>query len=166
VDDYLAATISGGVADAQALLDIMGVQARLHRINRGYPIPVKAATSIASTILFSNRFNPLVVQLILAGVDKSGPSLYQLDPLGGSSQERYIATGSGSPVALGYLEAAVKDSVSVAEAIPLSIKAINVAMQRNTATGNDFDVAIVDGSGYRELSEKEKDDQAVSLGLR
>lgn len=34
IDDHIAMTISGGVADAQAMVDFLRVQARLHRMNR------------------------------------------------------------------------------------------------------------------------------------
>ena len=35
-------------------------------------------------------------------------------------------------------------------------KAIIAATRRNVATGDHFDVAIIDGQGFRELSEAEK----------
>jgi proteasome beta subunit len=156
VDDHLAMTISGGVADAQAILDFLKVQARLHRMNRGFPLPARSAASLVSNILFNSRMSPLLVQLILAGMDTYGPSVYQIDPFGGITRERYVATGSGSPVAIGYLEATIGDRSTVERSIPLSIQAINVAMKRNTATGNDFDVSTITKKGYVELSAEEK----------
>jgi proteasome beta subunit len=157
VDDHLAITISGGVADAQAIVDFLKVQARLHKMSRGFPLPVHSASSLVSNVLFNNRMTPLLVQLILAGLDRYGPRVYQIDPFGGVTHDRYVSTGSGSPVALGYLEAMVKDSMTVEEAIPISIQAINVAMKRNTATGNDFDVSTITEKGYIELSVAEKE---------
>ena len=157
IDDHMAMTISGGVADAQAIVDFLRVQARLHRMNRGYPLSVRSSASLVSNVLINNRMSPLQVQLILAGLDRNGPSVYQIDPFGGVTREHFVSTGSGSPVAIGYLESAAKGAMTVDKAIPLSIQAINVAMKRNTATGNDFDVSTVTKKGYVELSSEAKE---------
>jgi 20S proteasome alpha/beta subunit len=54
--------------------------------------------------------------------------------------------------------------MTVEEAIPLSIQAINVAMKRNTATGNDFDISTITEKGYVELSAAEKEAYLPSAG--
>ena len=165
IDDHIAMTISGGVADAQAVVDFLRVQARLHRMNRGFSLPVRSSASLVSNILFSSRMSPLQVQLILAGLDRYGPSVYQIDPFGGITRERFVSTGSGSPVALGYLEAVMtKGPITIEKAIPLSVQAVNVAMKRNTATGNDFDVSTITEKGYVELSAEEKGAIASAIG--
>ena len=58
---------------------------------------VKAAATLLSNILFSQRYYPLIVQVILGGVDEKGARLFSLDPLGSSIEDKIIATGSGSP---------------------------------------------------------------------
>ncbi|MBO3753498.1 MAG: proteasome subunit beta [Candidatus Brockarchaeota archaeon] len=156
IDDYIAATISGGVADAQALISSLQWEARSYKLERGVNMPVKAAANIASIILSSTRMAPLYIQLIIGGYDREGASLYVLDPLGGFSKEAFVGSGSGSPVALGYLEAELKPPVSVQDAIPIAVKSILAAMQRDTATGNDFEIMVVDSKGCRELSLEEK----------
>jgi proteasome beta subunit len=156
IDDYIAATISGGVADAQAIVAALQWEARTYKLERGVNMPVKAAANIASIILSSTRIAPLYIQLIIGGYDREGTSLYILDPLGGFSKESFVGSGSGSPVALGYLEAELKNPVDTATAIPVAVKAILAAMQRDTATGNDFEVMVVDSKGCRELSVEEK----------
>ena len=156
IDDYIAATISGGVADAQALISSLQWEARSYKLERGVNMPVKAAANIASIILSSTRMAPLYIQLIIGGYDREGASLYVLDPLGGFSKEVFVGSGSGSPVALGYLEAELKPPVRIGEAIPIAVKSILAAMQRDTATGNDFEVMVTDSNGCRELSLEEK----------
>jgi proteasome beta subunit len=46
--------------------------------------------------------------------------------------------------------------MSVKEAIPLVVKAVNSAMKRDSASGDSFDVAVILKDGYRELSDDEK----------
>lgn len=156
IDDHIAATISGGVADAQAIVTALQWEARAYKLDRGVSMPVKAAANIASIILSSTRLAPLYIQLVIGGYDREGASLYMLDPLGGFSKEVFVGSGSGSPVALGYLEAELKPPVRVEEVVPIAVKAVLAAMQRDTATGNDFEVMVVDSKGCRELSVDEK----------
>ena len=40
--------------------------------------------------------------------------------------------------------------------LPVVISAVDSAMKRDTASGDSFDVAIVDKDGFRELTEEEK----------
>jgi proteasome beta subunit len=156
IDDYIAATISGGVADAQAIVAALQWEARTYKLERSVNMPVKAAANIASVMLSSTRMAPLYIQLMIGGYDRDGASLYVLDPLGGFSKEDFAGSGSGSPVALGYLEAELKKPIYTSSAIPIAIKAILAAMQRDTATGNDFEVMVVDSKGCKELEFEEK----------
>ncbi|HUK74536.1 MAG TPA: hypothetical protein VLU99_02000, partial [Nitrososphaerales archaeon] len=70
--------------------------------------------------------------------------------------EKVTATGSGSPVAFGVLEEGYREGMSVAKAVPLAADAIIAAMRRNVFTGDSFDIAIIDKSGFREVSEQDK----------
>jgi proteasome beta subunit len=90
-------------------------------------------------------------------VDSEGPHIFSLDPFGSLTEEKkFFATGSGSPVAFGILEDGYKDGMSVGEAVPLMVRAVKAAMRRDAASGDSFDVAIIDDKGFRELSEEEK----------
>ena len=157
VDDNIAMTISGGVADAQNVVDTARYYSNLYRIEKGRPMPVKAAAQVVSNMLFSARYYPYIADVLVGGVDRSGGSLFNVDIFGSINQEKFIATGSGSPVAYGILEAEFKEGLATARAYPLAAKAIIAATRRNVATGDHYDVAILDKDGFRELSEAEKD---------
>jgi proteasome beta subunit len=107
-------------------------------------------------VLFSSRYYPFILQSVIGGVDDQGPHIFALDPLGSVTEEKCVSTGSGSPVAYGVLEPGYKEGMSVKEAIPLVVRAVNSAMKRDSASGDSFDVAIVSTEGYRELSQEEK----------
>lgn len=157
IDDHAAMTMAGGVADAQALLDVLMYQARIFWLERGTMIPIRSLSNVASLVLFRNRLAPMAVQALIGGLDQSGPGLYQVDPFGGTTKEELISTGSGSPVALGFLEASIHKYMESKDVVPLAVKAVLTAMNRDTATGNDFDVVVIDSSGYRELSPEERE---------
>lgn len=156
IDHHIGMTISGSVADAQQVVDILTANAQLYKMNFGRPIPVKSAARLVANLLFSSRYAPLIAQVLIGGVDDTGPHVFSLDPLGSLTEEKCVATGSGSPVAYGVLEDRFKEGASTKELLPTVVHAVKAAMKRNTASGDSFDVATIGETGYHELSEEEK----------
>ncbi|MDQ3972594.1 MAG: proteasome subunit beta [Thermoproteota archaeon] len=162
VDKHLGMTIAGGVADAQNLVDIMRYNANIYRLTNRELMPIKSAARLCSNVLFNQRFYPYYVQIILAGYDNNvGGQIYNIDLFGSMTSEKFISTGSGSPVAYGYLESEFKDNLSVNESYKIAIQAIAAAIRRNAGTGDNINAVIIDKDGYRELS-KEKKESVVS----
>lgn len=156
IDDHIAMTISGNVADAQRTVEILRVNAQLYRLNTARPMPVSSAARLIANLLFSSRYAPLIAQVLIGGMDDSGPHVFAIDPFGSITEEKCVATGSGSPIAYGVLEDKYKQDVAIKEMLPIVVRAVDSAMKRDAATGDSFDVSIIDKKGYRELTEKEK----------
>ncbi|MFQ6095653.1 MAG: archaeal proteasome endopeptidase complex subunit beta [Candidatus Bathyarchaeia archaeon] len=156
IDNHLAMTISGNVADAQRTVEILKANTRLYRLENKRPMPVKTAGRLVANLFFSARLAPFIAQILVGGVDDSGPHIYALDPFGSLTEEKCVATGSGSPIAYGVLEDRYKEDMPISEALPIVVHSVISAMKRNAASGDSFDVAIVDKEGYRELTEEEK----------
>ena len=163
VDRHVGMTIAGGVADAQNLVDIMRYNSNIYRLTNKDPIPIKSAARLCSNVLFNQRTFPFFVQIILAGVDKTKEEgqIYNIDLFGSMTSEKFISTGSGSPVAYGYLETEFKENLTVNDAYKIAIQAIAAAIRRNAGTGDGINVVIIDKDGYRELSKEMK--KAVSI---
>ena len=156
IDDHLAMTIAGTVADAQWTVDILKANAQLYKLTNHRKMPVSAAARLIANLLFSSRYYPLLTQVLIGGVDDTGPHVYSLDPLGSLTEEKCVATGSGSPIAYGVLEDQYREDATVEELLPIVVRAVHSAMKRDAASGDSFDVAIIDESGFRELSNEEK----------
>ncbi|HEV8405568.1 MAG TPA: archaeal proteasome endopeptidase complex subunit beta [Nitrososphaera sp.] len=157
VDRHLAMTIAGGVADAQNLVDVMRYNANLYRLQNRELMPVKAAARLCSNVLFNQRYFPYYVQIIMAGFTKGeGSNIYNIDLFGSITTEKFISTGSGSPVAYGYLESEYKEGLSVNDGYKVAMQAIGAAIRRNAGTGDGINVVIIDKNGYREMSKEEK----------
>jgi proteasome beta subunit len=154
IDERLAMTIAGGVGDAQALIRLMQAEASLYKFKHGHSMTVKAAANLLSNILHNYKFYPFYVQLLIGGVDEKS-EVYSLDALGGLSEEKYVSTGSGSPVAYGLLEEMYKDGGSVKDNIRVAAKAVAAAMKRDAATGESVDVVSVTKQGFRRLEKGE-----------
>ncbi len=155
VADHLAMTIAGGVADAQWTVEMLTVNARLYELNMGRRMPVQSAARIIANVLFSAR-GTLLTQVIVGGVDDSGFHVFTVDPLGSLAEEKCVATGSGSPIAYGVLEDQYKEDVLVEGLLPVVVKAVDSAMKRDSASGDSFDVAIIDQKGYKALTDQQK----------
>jgi proteasome beta subunit len=155
IDEHLAMTIAGSVADAQKTVDILTTNAHLYRISLGRPLPISSAARLLSNLLFSVR-GALLAQVLVGGVDGTGPHVFSIDPFGSLTEEKCVSTGSGSPVAYGILEDKYREGVAVKGMLPVIVKAVNAAMKRDSASGDNFNIVVIDNKGYRELGEKEK----------
>jgi proteasome beta subunit len=155
VDDHLAMTISGGVADAQRVVEVLKVNAKLYKLSNGRPMPIKAASRLVANVLFSAH-GGLMAQILVGGVDSTGPHVFSLDPFGSLTEETCVATGSGSPIAYGVLEDKYKEGATIKEILPVVVRAVDSAMKRDIASGNNFDIAVITKDGYRALSTEEK----------
>jgi proteasome beta subunit len=155
IDDHIGMTISGGVADAQYVVEVLKVNAKLYKLNNGRPMPINAAARLVSNVLFSAR-GGLMAQIIVGGVDSTGPHVFSLDPLGSLLEEKCVATGSGSPIAYGVLEDKYKEGSTIEEILPVVVRAVDSAMKRDIASGDNYDIAVITKNGYRSLSTEEK----------
>jgi proteasome beta subunit len=158
IDDHLAMTISGTVADAQRTVDILKANAQLYKLNTGRPMPVKSAARLIANLFFSARLAPMIAQILVGGVDSTGPHVFSLDPFGSLTEEKCVATGSGSPIAYGVLEDKYKEDAMIEDVLSVVVRAVDSAMKRDSASGDSFDVAVIEEKGYRELSDEEKKD--------
>lgn len=149
ITDYSAMTISGLVADAQFLIENARYIARQYEINYGKPITIRSIANFMSLVLSSYlRIYPFIVQLLIGGVDSyEGPSLYYLDLYGTITREKYIATGSGSTVAIGVLESGYRPDLDLNSAVELATKSILAALARDSFSGEGVDVLVIGHKG-------------------
>jgi len=154
---YMALTTAGMVGDLQVLTRFLKARINRMKIEEGEePHPRRIAIYLG-TALNSNKYS-YWVQLLFGGY-KDGPYLASIDMAGGvSDAEPIMATGSGSPVAYGVLEANFKENMDKKAAIKLAVQAIEAARMRNTYTGGrepGIDVAVIDKNGVRILTPEE-----------
>jgi len=154
IDDRIYATIAGVVADAQMLMDAIRAQVKYLKVTTKQSPSVRAVASLISNLLFSSRYFPYIVQVIVAGIDEEGPRMFNVDFFGTTTDERYIATGSGSPLALAVLETRYRDDLKVKEAIPIAVEAIKAAMKWDPGSGEGFDVVVISREGVEEIPQE------------
>ena len=156
IDDLVGMTTAGSVGDAQQIVRVISVESKLFKMRRQESVTIKGITTLLSNLLSGQRYYPLMVQLLIGGVDKNGPSIYSLDALGGNIEEtKAVATGSGSPMAYGVLEDRYKEDLSVEEGVDLAIRALHNAMKRDSASGENIDVVVITKDKYQRLDPEE-----------
>ena len=165
IDEHMLLTTAGLVGDAQLLARFLRVEAELYKLEREEAMPVKGAATLMANILNQRKFYPYYVQLIIGGVDSTGPHIFSLDAAGGAIEDIYTTTGSGSPYVFGVLEDNYKKDMEEDEAINLAIRAMTAAMKRDAASGDGMDVVVITKKGYKELSSEEIEERKKKLGL-
>ena len=154
ITDRIGATIAGSVADAQSIMELLRAESKLFEIQRGRPMRVKALTRLLSNIMFQSR-GTYLLQSLVGGYDDEGPQVFYTDFIGSVLPDKFTATGSGSPVALGVLEAEYEENLPRKKAVELAIRAIAAAIERDAATGNAILVSVIDKDGYQEVPKDE-----------
>lgn len=156
IDENLGMTIAGLVGDAQTLARYLTAEVKLFRIKNGKPITVNGAATLMANILNGRSYYPYWVQLIVAGIDEHGPHVFSLDAAGGSIEDDYVTSGSGSPYVYGVMEDHYRKDVSLREGVELAVRGISMAMKRDAASGDGINLATIDKKyGFRRLSEEE-----------
>jgi proteasome beta subunit len=154
IDNHVAATMSGAVADVQMILNELTHLAMDYKINHQTPIPIRTLANYASVIMFYSRPMIYIAHMIIGGVDgEEGPVLYAVDWYGSFTREdRFMSTGSGSPTAFGVLEDGYRDDITLNDAVKLAIRAVKAAMLHDPGSGEGVDViTITKESGYSEV---------------
>ena len=97
-----------------------------------------------------------MVMPIVGGFDKDGPHVYSVDPVGGVEEDKFMSTGSGSPIAYGVLEDGFKEGLTREEGIKLAVRSIRSARERDVFSGGrDIVVVTIDKDGLK-FVDKEK----------
>ena len=153
ISGRVALTTAGLVGHAQSLARMLAAELALYELKRDNPMSVQGAATLTANILVGR---PYYVQLLIVGVDESGPSVYSIDSAGGSIPDLYCATGSGSPFMYGVLEDQFSKDMTRKDAIALAAKALLASAQRDSASGNGMDLAVITmKDGYVQLTNEE-----------
>jgi len=150
-----ALTIAGSVSAAQSLIETLKAESNLFEVRRGKQMSMRALSTLTGNLLRSGRF--YIVSPILGGVDDTGAHVYAIDALGGTTEENYAVSGSGSQFALGVLEQEYDEDLGVEDAKAVATKCIKSAMERDTASGNGINIAVVTEDGVDVTNENDID---------
>lgn len=153
INDYTCATISGGVADCQYIINQLKALSRLKQVEEEKVPDPQFIASMTRNILFSGR-SYFLCMMIVGGysLKKQNGLLYGVDLLGTLyEEENFISFGSGSPFSIGVLEADWKPNMTKTAGINLIKTAISSSRERDAASGFDIQICTIDKTGFKQV---------------
>jgi len=151
ITSHVGAACAGLVADMQILSLQVSALAKIRKMEIKRDVPPNTIAKMMSNMMYERRFFPLLTQVIVGGLVDS-PVIFTLDPLGSVLPDDYAAVGTGAEMALGILDQQYKKELNEAEATDLAVKSVRAAIMRDSASGDNIDVLVIDKNGIKETT--------------
>ena len=152
ITPHVGAACAGLVADMQILSLQIAALAKIRRMEIKRDVPPNTVAKMMSNMMYERRFFPLLTQVIVGGL-VGKPTIYTLDPLGSVLPDDYAAVGTGAEMALGVLDPQFKKDLTEAQAIDLAVKSVRAASMRDSASGDNIDVLVMNKDGAKETTQ-------------
>jgi len=149
IDEHVGAISSGLVGDARRLVQLARKEAQENRMYYEEKIQIETLVKHVSGIkqLFTQYagMRPFGVSFIIAGVDESGPRLFETEPSGALAEYTAIAVGKGRKEAMQLFEKQYREKLSLDEAIPLILRGLQKGIgDKEKLDANRLDFAFVE----------------------
>jgi proteasome alpha subunit len=159
IDEHVAASPSGLLADARILIDYARDVSLSHRFIYDEPIDVefltKAICNLKQQYTQFGGARPFGVALIVAGVDRHGARLFQTDPSGVYIGYFATAIGAESGTIMEYLEKNYRYDLEMGECVELAVKALASAVEITDASIIEVAYATVDEKKMKKMTPEE-----------
>jgi len=152
ITPHVGAACAGLVADMQILSLQIAALAKIRRMEIKRDVPPNTVAKMMSNMMYERRFFPLLTQVIVGGL-VGKPTIYTLDPLGSVLPDDYAAVGTGAEMALGVLDPQYKKDLTEAQAVELAVKSVRAASMRDSASGDNIDVLVMNKDGAKETTQ-------------
>lgn len=140
VDSHICVTASGLIADARRLVDGARVDAQRHRITYNEAPDIDLiARGVCDTMQVYTQYGgirPFGVSLLIAGVDSTGPKLFEAEPSGAMTAYKADSIGAHKKEVDEALEKNFKETISVDDAIKIAMDAIKSTQEEKIVPEN------------------------------
>lgn len=145
VDEHIGCAMSGLIADSRTLVDRARVEAQNHWFTYNEKMTVESVTQAVSNLALQfgddkaepgAMSRPFGVALLFAGVDKTGPKLFHMDPSGTFIEYEAKAIGSGSEGAQQALQEVYHKSMTLKEACKNALTILKQVMEEKLNSTN------------------------------
>ncbi len=154
IDDHIGATASGILSDARVLIDRAQLRAQQHRVTYDSPIDVlsivKDVCALKQICTQSAGLRPFGVSLLMAGIDLSGPVLFETDPTGIFFQFKATVIGEGESDVQAILDKEYDEKMTIEQGLSLCVKSLVKVLDKN------FSVERIDASYIKTEDKKFK----------
>lgn len=142
IDEHMGIGISGLIADARVLARYMRGECLNHRYVYGTSMPVgRLVTQVSDksqVYTQKSEKRPYGVGLLVVGVDKTGPHVFNTDPSGNFYEYKAFGIGNRSQASKTYLEKHFEEfaDLELEDLIVHALQALKGAAQDNLTTRN------------------------------
>ncbi|KAI9711888.1 MAG: hypothetical protein M1812_007042 [Candelaria pacifica] len=150
IDDHMGVALAGLASDARVLSNFMKQQSLASKMTYGRPIPIeRIVNQIGDRAQLSTQQSgkrPYGVGLLVAGVDETGPHLFEFQPSGMTQEMVACAIGARSQMARTYLERNMEafEGSSREELVSHGLKALKESLpQDKELTVENTSVAVI-----------------------
>jgi len=160
IDEHIGVATSGLVADARFLVDRGRVEAQINRVVYGEAIGVevlsKKICDFKQNYTQYGGVRPFGTALLIAGVDREEPRLFETDPSGALLEYKATAIGAGRSEVMEHFEANYADDISMEDAIHLGLEILyTITEGRFDADTIEVGVIEVETKKFRMLDHDE-----------
>ena len=135
IDSHIGCATSGLVADARALVDRARIECQVNAFNYSEDIAVeslvKKICDFKQSYTQYGGVRPFGTAMLMAGIDASGPHLYETDPSGAMMAYKAGGIGAGRDEVMEVFEKNFKDNMTENQAVNLGLKALSAANDNN-----------------------------------
>ncbi len=146
IDDHIIATAAGILSDARVLVERSQTHTQQHKVtydtNADVGSIVRDIANLKQMCTQSGGLRPFGVSLLIAGIDRKGPVLYETDPTGIFFQYKASVIGEGQQEIEEVISAEYKDNMSLDNALKLGLKAMHKFLGEELTTER-IDAAFV-----------------------
>ncbi|KAK2962520.1 putative Proteasome subunit beta type-5 [Blattamonas nauphoetae] len=147
INDYIISTMAGSAADCQYWSRYVGSESQLFELRNKRRMTVAGASKFYSNILIQYKGRDLSVGSMIVGYDDFGADLFYIDNDGQRVRGDIFACGSGSTFALSVLDQEFRPDLTEDEAVELARKSIYHATHRDSGTGGQINVIVINEKG-------------------
>jgi proteasome alpha subunit len=161
IDSHIMATASGILSDARVLIERAQVQAQNNKVTFDESIDVlsivKDICNLKQICTQSGGLRPFGVSLLVGGIDRRGPHLFETDPTGIYFEYKATAIGEHESEIEEVLTKEYKDNLTTEEGLRILLKALVNVLDKDFNTER-IDVAIIkEGEDLKKLTTAEID---------
>ena len=158
--EHVGSTYAGLTGDYRVLLQSARKQSMKHVLTYEEPILLgslaRETAKIFQEFTQSGGVRPFGISLLLAGIDSSGPQLFQLDPSGVYHEWKAVSIGKNSSNANIFLQKRYKEDLDRDDAIHMVLLALKDGFE-GTMNNRNIEIGYIDKADkkFKNLSQTE-----------
>lgn len=160
IDQHIGAASAGHVTDARKLIDILRRESQVNRTAYEEPIGVETVTrrlcDEMQEYTQSGGVRPFGVAVVVGGVERGEPRVFETDPSGSFYEWQATAIGENSTEIQEVFEERYEEDIDLDEATALAYEAIDESTEEEIGPEN-FDAAVLEkeDARYRKLTRED-----------